>query len=619
MTTGRRLLVLTSVAALAVAFGAVTAFADIPLNGDERKCVDALNKRGGGVAKAQNKIDRSCVKDAGKGKIPAADSCLDGDPKGKVADKRAKTTADFSSKCGDVPDVGPNDATAVNDAAENQPREMTRNLFGDLGTAVIDCATDKDNCKCQDAVIKNAGKIFDTKMKVFGKCKKGLANISTAADIQGCVGPDPDAKIAGKVAKLGDDIGKKCGGVPATNAFPGDCTGLGGTALRDCVDRLVECHFCLAVNGMDNTNLDCDIFDDGIDNNTCASPGPPPCPVAAGRYTVSQVNTQAPGGPNCTAGAGNPCPAGTICDVNPPGDGLCHGTLKVDGFAPFPFPAGGYIKEEVSAASQPDCIHNIVVPFTMGCDPNTSGSCEFFAPTFCSIAALNFSTKVAQDGCGKGYMDSNGGSDFTVQERGDSSPTGAPCSIPTVCANGANSNVRVDLKLGNGVMDTCSAPGTANVFVSIPVHTVTWQEINFNCPDPDGVFNPGTDTLITDFDQNLDFTTDATDADWQDLDGDGCCINGSGPGALQSFPMGVPTCNPAPAGLSSSGACLDPVGGTVTTAGTGTIGSNGGPVFDLTFSNRLVNTVTGPVAPTGAVCGLTIPPVTGGTIVRCIP
>ena len=60
--------------------------------------------------------------------------------------------------------------------------------------------------------------------------------------------------------------------VPATNAFPGECTGLGGNALRDCVDALVECQVCLMLSDMDNMFVNCDLFDDGLSNGSCFSP-----------------------------------------------------------------------------------------------------------------------------------------------------------------------------------------------------------------------------------------------------------------------------------------------------------------------------------------------------------
>ena len=79
------------------------------------------------------------------------------------------------------------------------------------------------------------------------KCKKAAlkAGAIAAAAIEDCVAnagttgsitADSKGKIAKAVAKLGDAITKKCGGVSTALAFPGICAGSTGNALRDCID-----------------------------------------------------------------------------------------------------------------------------------------------------------------------------------------------------------------------------------------------------------------------------------------------------------------------------------------------------------------------------------------------
>jgi hypothetical protein len=284
---------------------------------------------------------------------------------------------------------------------------------------------------------------------------------------------------------------------------------------------------------------------------------------------------------------------------------VAGGVLTVDGLPSFPFPAGGTIIQEV-AAPDPSCVHPVVVPFPGG----------FGAPVFC-IPALGFTTSVVQTGCGIGRIDSNGGSDFTVVETGDTSAPSAPCALPASCVPGANSNVRVDITVGNGSADTCSS-GTANATVSVPVFTTTWLKFG-QCPDQDGSFDPPADFLIVSFPQTLDFTTDSTRSDWADLDPDGCCIAGSGPGSV------VSPCNPGGTGaVTANGTCIDLAGANapgadVTTVASGTVGSSGSPLYDLTFVTVLPNEITGPTALAGAQCAS--PPIVtyGGSATRCIP
>ena len=138
-----------------------------------------------------------------------------------------------------------------------------------------------------------------------------------------------------------------------------------------------------------------------------------------------------------------------------------------------------------------------------------------------------------------------------------------------------DASVRVDITVGNGAADTCAGGGTANAITVIPVMTQTWLADDFTCPDSDGVFD-GADTDILLISQNLDFTTDTSTSSWSDIDGDGCSVAGAGPAA----------------GFTRTGVCIDLGAQTVTTVATGTIGSDGSPLFDLTFATRLPNTLS---------------------------
>jgi hypothetical protein len=293
--------------------------------------------------------------------------------------------------------------------------------------------------------------------------------------------------------------------------------------------------------------------------NGCVAVGPTPtpipgCAVAAGRYSLTQI---------------------------------AGGSLKVGPLAEFPFPAGGQIIQEVGEPDD-DCVHETIVP-----------SDGFTAPVFC-VPALSFTVFIEQTGCGVGQIDSDGGSDYTVTEIGDTSDSSPTCNLPHAgCAAGADLAQRIDVTVGDGSADVCAA-GTVNGIVTIPVVTTTWSAIG--CPDPDLTFNPGVDTLITLFPQILDFTTDAAASRWEDIDGDGCTIAGAGPAA----------------GLAGAGTCLDLGTGVVSTVAAGTIGSSGAPLFDLTFLSILPNTWSGPEASTGATCD--DPPVIdySGSATRCI-
>src|SRR6185503_10032908 len=231
-----------------------------------------------------------------------------------------------------------------------------------------------------------------------------------------------------------------------------------------------------------------------------------------------------------------------------------------------------------------------------------------------------------------GRIDSNGGSDFTITEIGDtSSPT--VCGLPAsnCLTPPGDSNVQVNVQVGGDGADVCGS-GTANAAVSVPVHTITWSHAPLiSCtgtsgggpgPDTTGPGGAG-DTTVTEFDQILDFTTDTTSADWTDLDPDGCCLAGAGPGSPRACAFGGGGGGP----VGGTGTCINLAGANVagpdvTTVAAGTIGSNGSPLYDLTFSTTLPNEVSGPTGTPSATCatppGISFSP--PGTIVtRCIP
>ena len=122
------------------------------------------------------------------------------------------------------------------------------------------------------------------KLKAFNKCKKnGLkgkdgAPILSFVELRDrCLGegangiPDPKGKIDKACdTKMNAKLAKKCSGLDYATILPGECEGETTTSgLATCIDRLVECETCLALNAVDGMDRDCDLFDDGIANASC--------------------------------------------------------------------------------------------------------------------------------------------------------------------------------------------------------------------------------------------------------------------------------------------------------------------------------------------------------------
>jgi len=293
------------------------------------------------------------------------------------------------------------------------------------------------------------------------------------------------------------------------------------------------------------------------------------------------------------------------------------GVLKVSTFQPFAFPAGGTTIQDVSAPDA-NCVSTTVVPFPGG----------LTVPIFC-VPALGYTVQVTQTGCGVGVIDSDGGSDLTTVENGDTSFTSGGCAASQSCALFVDSSGEINITVGDGTPDTCSSGGTGNAMVSIPVNTVTWLASDGSCPDSGGGPPSDGDTIITQFPQTLDLTTDRATAQFADNDADGCSLKGAGPagpyttnaicnGAGNPYAcctgVGAGTC----VGNGGVGQCIDFGAQTVTVAGGGTVFSSAAPLHDLLFTTVQPANITGPTASGGATCAS--PPVINfaGTAQRCI-
>jgi hypothetical protein len=248
-----------------------------PQNEAQQSCINELNKGLGKVAKAQGKNLYTCLKNGAKGRlgVQTIEACLTADKRGKVAKAKQQTLAKARPKCAEPPDFGATDPNTVNQAAISGTLDMLHDIFGlDLdGGVVISAASNPTGSRCQTDIVKQASRCWDTKLKEFNRCKKqGLRAtlpFNRASDLEGCMGVDLKGKILKAcVTKLAERIGGRCTGVDTAAAFPGCNTGDLGE-LGECLDRQIKCRVCLALNEADGLARDCDLFDDGTDNESC--------------------------------------------------------------------------------------------------------------------------------------------------------------------------------------------------------------------------------------------------------------------------------------------------------------------------------------------------------------
>jgi hypothetical protein len=190
----------------------------------------------------------------------------------------------------------------------------------------------------------------------------------------------------------------------------GDCDGGGTVEINELILGvninlgLQPIDACLAFDcdGAGTVPISCAIR--GVSNSLTGCGGR--CPIEAGTYTLTQT------------------------------DG---GLVQVGTLSPIPFPAGGTIILDVKPASQPDCLHDVVVPFPDG----------FTSPAFC-ITGTGYTARLTQRACGVGRIASSGGGDYTISQLGDSSSE-AECNNQQECVIGIDDKVRLDVTVGYAI------------------------------------------------------------------------------------------------------------------------------------------------------------------------
>ena len=247
---------------------------------EQQRCIVAMNKSGAKVAKAQGKGVSDCFKRATKGNVADVAACVADQNNGKVEKAVEKTSDTDTDTCEVLPDIGYTGAAATSMAAIDHTVAAMVDLFGSpVDSAVIPDSADKKGAGCQTSVLKAMDKIAQTKLKIFGRCKKdGLRNgsIGSSASLGACLddvlldAQDPGGKVAKAISKLVGKVDKSCSTVDTDLAFPGQCVGEPDFAL--CADRIVECRVCRMLVDMDALELtDCDVFDDAVANGSCGS------------------------------------------------------------------------------------------------------------------------------------------------------------------------------------------------------------------------------------------------------------------------------------------------------------------------------------------------------------
>jgi hypothetical protein len=260
------------------------------LDARQQKCLNNMNSSGAALLKLQNSTNATCLKSAAKGQVdklgtPAtAQACLTNDVSGKTAKSVTKLDNTANADCEsleDAPPFGYDSAAAISDASESEGVGVFADLFGpNLDAAVIPYVTDKVGAKCQAEIAKRTNAVVDTLFSRTVKQKKAMiggkattppprSSEELADGILDYLDGDAASAIDKKQDAIGKAATKTCRDVANLDTvFPG-CDETDPNALATCATTSARCRFCRALNAYDALAIDCDLFDDEVDDASC--------------------------------------------------------------------------------------------------------------------------------------------------------------------------------------------------------------------------------------------------------------------------------------------------------------------------------------------------------------
>jgi hypothetical protein len=275
--------------------------ADYPLDGADQRCAGAVLGASVKVLRAYGKAAARCTKRirSGASSETAVAACVFADASGKLVASQLKADGSIADRCEALPYAfdctepcdaadAPGASSAVDDLAELEsciaclnPATSISGSSNDpqlagLHGAILDGVTlaapsNPTLGQCQSAIVKTYDKLFGTEAKELARCAEDeLGNGATSAPVA-CVGSDPRLVIAKGRNKLASVVARCADAGVIFDA--GACGGVAGNALAGCLDTVVSCKVCRWAAVELGSTLDCDEFDDGQANGSCAPTG----------------------------------------------------------------------------------------------------------------------------------------------------------------------------------------------------------------------------------------------------------------------------------------------------------------------------------------------------------
>jgi hypothetical protein len=265
------------VAALLVVLGGA-APVRAQLDGAAQRCIDSYHATLRLVGQETDRWGRRCLRDAERGLLDDADACLAGDSAGRIARREQRVAGLYTSdRCTGGEPI--QQGAAVGIAAH---RGAASALLGDLldrplptGAAL---ATAERTCRAR--VLRRGGEALAAVLAAHRDCAVAgmrAGSVIDAATLDAQCGTwaqiDASGGAAAALDRLAADTASACASATLGAALPGVAAACRAnpTALSDCVAAHARCRACAALRTAGDRQLDCDLFDDGTGNDSCAT------------------------------------------------------------------------------------------------------------------------------------------------------------------------------------------------------------------------------------------------------------------------------------------------------------------------------------------------------------
>jgi len=259
----------------------------IRLTKPQQACVNAMNKSGEKVNKAQLNENQRCLRDFQQELLVGPmtfEACMTADRKGRVQRVEERTVTRRAMKCDSLdlpPSIAYTSSATVNAAAVEGALVLTHAIFG--GPPVLDAnlatrADDRETARCQFEMLKRADQLENTVLEEINKAKRRALRDETVdseaafeAKLQSVL--SSNGKIDRAQDRLARQVDNQCADLPtAPDAiFPGECSeeDSSWSEVEACAIAAARCVACLKINAFDDLDLDCDQADDQKANGSC--------------------------------------------------------------------------------------------------------------------------------------------------------------------------------------------------------------------------------------------------------------------------------------------------------------------------------------------------------------